>query len=555
MSEDLFEALIDDDASSSKDEVHVEYSVFERYIKLLEQEQGSGDKNPDWQAYLSTWELKKEQLLLSEVNVIETTADLTPHPTDEEKPKVPGTPLSDCEGSIFVSTNAVHFAPARAALRESRRRMWRHTKLEKAVVFTGGMLSNRVVLELWYEDERASFEFPKAMADQVRELWAPVIQEMQCAWRYAVDDPLWVQKQQIPPLVMFASENTIRAIALYKIDQPETPPLLICRSTNRLKTLRELDVLMHEIKRDSWRRRVSWFLQQISTRRRAIESESPKYEVTEVNITALRDELMLLKELVERNKDILDWLDDLFWWRQPVLSGIAFYVLLWMGWHDLQWALAPAFLIRGAVKLFTTRINQSRELEHIEQEKKLEKAKDLANKSNPSSDLDDQEIMAAAKAGPKATPHVSRFKQIRGFVAHIEDEVRGAQHKIIIVHRFVREKNTVLLKLRTLTMCAVPHLTLTFAAVLFLIGTAMMFFPFQYFFMILVIHLFTQHMYFRRNKSPIDRFYDSIPIREDLVKYLEQDMEQGVVLRKELEDAKERLQENEEETQTQKKRK
>ena len=66
---------------------------------------------------------------------------------------------------------------------------------------------------------------------------------------------------------------------------------------------------MHEIKRDSWRRRVSWFLQQvcyhdydyyyslfikyifiakISTRRRAIESEAPKYEVTEVNITALR---------------------------------------------------------------------------------------------------------------------------------------------------------------------------------------------------------------------------------------------------------------------------
>jgi len=28
--------------------------------------------------------------------------------------------------------------------------------------------------------------------------------------------------EQIPPLVMFASENTIRAIALYKIDQPET---------------------------------------------------------------------------------------------------------------------------------------------------------------------------------------------------------------------------------------------------------------------------------------------------------------------------------------------
>ena len=43
-------------------------------------------------------------------------------------------------------------------------------------------------------------------------------------------------------------------------------------------------------------------------------------------------------------------------------------------------------------------LKKSRELEHIEQEKKLEKAKDLANKSNPSSDLDDQEIMAAAKA-------------------------------------------------------------------------------------------------------------------------------------------------------------
>jgi hypothetical protein len=46
----------------------------------------------------------------------------------------------------------------------------------------------------------------------------------------------------------------------------------------------------------------------VSTSRRAIEADPVKHQVSEINITAMRDELMLLRELVERNTDFIDQL-------------------------------------------------------------------------------------------------------------------------------------------------------------------------------------------------------------------------------------------------------
>lgn len=96
------------------------------------------------------------------------------------------------------------------------------------------------------------------------------------------------------------------------------------------------------------------------------------------------------------------------------------------------------------------------------------------------------------------------------------------------------------------------------AAVLAILGVLLCVLPFRYFFIVIVLHLFTKDMNFRKDPSPIDRylffrmfavlafwlayqivwaavfrkcrFYDAIPIREELDEYINNNEEQSFVL-------------------------
>jgi len=279
-----------------------------------------------------------------------------------------------------------------------------------------------------------------------------------------------------------------------------------------------------------------YLLHQLNTRRRAIDIDIDT-EITEINLTAFRDEVILFKELVTKITDFIDDLEEVFMWTRPVISGITFFVLLWMGFNNLQWALAPLFLFSRAAKLLNTRLQQSNELHNVEFTKAgapVLPDDDSGSESSSSGDEDptkEGDVTAVAEKiiKPKDGP-VGRLERLRQMYTEFESDMRNAQTKVLTVHRFIRNKNTVLLKWQTLALCAVPKLTLTLAAVLALIGIGLCVLPFRFFFIVIVIHLFTKDMNFRKDPSPIDRFYQAIPIREDLENVINNDEEQSIVL-------------------------
>jgi len=91
-----------------------------------------------------------------------------------------------------------------------------------------------------------------------------------------------------------------------------------------------------------------------------------------------------------------------------------------------------------------------------------------------------------------------------------------AADKYRVLHRWVYNQNTVLLKIRTIAHWRDRRLSRIAAMSLFGFGVALLILPARFFFFAITIHCFTKDMAFRRDPSPFDRFYEAIPVRDEL---------------------------------------
>lgn len=252
--------------------------------------------------------------------------------------------------------------------------------------------------------------------------------------------------------------------------------------------------------------------------------------INDVSLTAFKDDVVLFTDLLS---PIFNWfgeLDDIFAWKQPVISAVAFFVLMWLAYHDLQWSVVPLFLLSRGVKLFLLRIEQGAMLESEFGDKVADITADEA--SDAVADDATAAIAGDSEGSGGKEEQKSGFHRLRQLYTQLDSDLRQGKDKAIAVHRFIHDKNTVLLKFQTLHQCAVPKLSLTFATALVVLGALMFVIPFRFFFMVLVLHLFTKDMYFRKDPSPIDRFYDAVPIRSELDDFLEAHPQQLFVLKK-----------------------
>jgi hypothetical protein len=64
---------------------------------------------------------------------------------------------------------------------------------------------------------------------------------------------------------------------------------------------------------------------QLNTKRRAIDIDIDT-EITEINLTAFRDEVVLFKELVTKIADFVDDLEEVFMWTQPSARECVLWV-------------------------------------------------------------------------------------------------------------------------------------------------------------------------------------------------------------------------------------
>lgn len=140
------------------------YEAFESYVSGVQTQLSKGDVNADWQEYVRLYQQDDRSLLLEAGVVQKNHAVAAGGKSDDGNAHW----NAECEGELFVACAALHFAPARAAMRDTRRRDWRIADIVKLSTRSTGLLSSNGVLEVHFADELVSFEFPKLKEKELK---------------------------------------------------------------------------------------------------------------------------------------------------------------------------------------------------------------------------------------------------------------------------------------------------------------------------------------------------------------------------------------------------
>ena len=549
----LFDALVVCGSDAERSAGVVSFAVFRAFAKKCDEVLRRGAESPDWQEYIRQFKIRSDvALVFAAQRVVQQILPAHLNP--------------EVIGSVFLTGEHLHFMPERTALVATCQRAWPLAAIKSIVVKSAGLLSTGCQLELHVELDGAlqtvTMTFQKIKEKEMKATLVLYVDELQAAWHLASDDEAdraaLAADGTLPRLVRFAAANVQRCVALAEAQAGQSsggdlPRLLLCRDRKRRALLRAID--------ERWQSTqpilttadtVRWLWKQASTTRRLIDVNH-EHEITELNFTEFKNDVVQFKDLLGA---LFDWFDDadfVFAWKRPVVSFISFFVLMWLAVHDLQWAVVPIAMLWRAAKIIIIRVLQSAELEREFGAASVDQGADdaahaaaaaaaAAAHAGDESDGDSLTSSNSALSTPqqgdakRATSgdqkELGRIERLRQMYAQFEEDLRVGKDKAIAAHRSIREKNTVMLKGQTINMVAVPHLSLTFAFALGAIAGLMFVVPFRFFFMVIVLHLFTKDMYFRKDPSPIDRFYDAIPVRGKLEQYLEHNPEQKHVIEK-----------------------
>lgn len=549
----LFDALVVCGSEAERDAGVLSFGVFSAFAKKCDEVLRRGAESPDWQVYIRQFSVRDDVALVFAAQRV--VQQILPAHTSPE-----------VIGSVFLTGEHLHFMPERTALVATCRRAWPIAAIKSTAVKSAGLLSTGCQLELQVEYEAAlvtfTLTFQKIKEKEMKATLVLYLDELQQAWRLAADDEVdqaaLAADGTLPRLVRFAAANVQRCVAIVEAQAGQAshgdlPRLLLCRDRKRRPLLRAIDERWQSARRSAdWNDTRRWLWAQLSTSRRLIDVNH-EHEITELNFTEFKNDVVQFKDLLGA---LFDWFDDadfVFAWKRPVVSFISFFVLMWLAVHDLQWAVVPIFMLWRAAKIVIIRVLQGAELEREFGSASVDQGADGHHAAADDDDSDDEHeapLLSASQQGADgggkrasssatsgdaakdAQHQQGRLERWRQMYAQLEEDLRVGKDKAIAAHRSIREKNTVMLKGQTINMVAVPHLSLTFAFAIGGIAGLMFVVPFRYFFMVIVLHLFTKDMYFRKDPSPIDRFYDAIPVRNKLEQYLDAHPEQKHVIEK-----------------------
>jgi hypothetical protein len=555
MAGSLFDALLPLGPEADREAAVVSFAVFAAFTKKLDEVQRRGADSPDWQEYIRTFKISDDVPLINFVPRV--VQQILPAHTGPE-----------VIGSVFFTGEHLHFMPERTALVATNRRAWPIKSLTSVAVKSSGLLSTGCMLELHVDVGKESVDgkplvvtltFQKIKEKEMKATMGHYLDELRQAWRLASDDEVdqlaYSATGALPHLVRFAADNTQRCIAVQEALPPGTglglagggdlARLLLCRDRKRRPLLRRIDEQRRKKQPSaSWNDTVGWLWTQVRTTRRLIDVVE-EHEITELNLTEFKNDVVQFKDLLGKLFDWFDDLDDVFAWKQPVVSATSFFVLMWLAHHDLQWTVVPIFMLSRAAKIILIRVQQSAELERVFGKAEVDPGVDIgeilhsfspshsssSSSSAAHSEKEKRNALLSSSEAKDAQPQ-GRIDRLKQMYTQLEEDLRVGKDKVIGVHRFIRDKNTVMLKMQTISEVAVPHLSLTFAFVIGALGGLMFWVPFRFYFMVIVVHLFTKDMYFRKDPSPIDHFYDAVPVREELDTYLKNNEMQRYLVEK-----------------------
>jgi hypothetical protein len=555
MAGSLFDTLLPLGPEADREAAVVSFTVFAAFTKKLDEVLRRGADSPDWQEYIRTFKIADDVPLINFVPRV--VQQILPAHTGPE-----------VIGSVFFTGEHVHFMPERTALVATNRRAWPIKSLTQVTVKSSGLLSTGCMLELQVDVGKESADgkplvvtltFQKIKEKEMKATIVHYLDELRQAWRLASDDEAdqlaYAAAGTFPHLVRFAAANLQRCVAVQEAQTTggaglagggDLPRMLLCRDRKRRPLLRQIDEQRRKKQPNAtWNDTVGWLWTQVRTTRRLIDVVED-HEIAELNLTEFKNDVVQFKDLLGKLFDWFDDLDDVFAWKQPVVSATSFFVLMWLAHHDLQWTVVPIFMLNRAAKIILIRVQQSAELEHVFGKAEVDPGVDIgeilrspfshSHSSSSSSSSSEKEkekrnaLVSSSEA--KDAPQQGRIDRLKQMYTQLEEDLRVGKDKVIGVHRFIRDKNTVMLKMQTISEVAVPHLSLTFAFAIAALGGLMFWVPFRFYFMVIVVHLFTKDMYFRKDPSPIDHFYDAVPVRDELDLYLKNNEMQRYLVEK-----------------------
>jgi hypothetical protein len=470
---------------------------------------------------------------------------------------------SKAAGTIFLTNRHLHFVPMKAM--SSNASLYRRVELHLIVrsnVKSGGLFGlagcalELDVVQAWsdIDDARKRTELifnVAGMYTAQATLFSHYIQEMSTAARLDHRAALEAEGRAVNVpchlLTDFAAQNLIRTRVMVEHMEVTETPLLVCSRAGRANRafaagLTKLLRVPFEDKA-TVSRVVSSTLALFSTAPRAedteyaleLAAEEIEEEAEDHSLSAFRDDVVQFFDLIERPLQLMDQLDDLFAWRPPGRAAALFTVCIvifvndWVSWLlpifsliltsyltcigiRLRYVPVPPSLVPVAAWLGVAPATHIGDLDAIES------SSDAAFGAAASLTL------AAEGATKEATVADKNIKSPRGVVAQwneLKDSLTMASVKYRKLHGFFRANSTTLIKARVLLTWQLPERSMRATIFLAVVSFLLCLMPVRYVWLILVLHLFTQHMAFRRDPSPVERFWEEIPVREELEQALE----------------------------------